>query len=351
MIVDGKCTDCGHNCHNCDSTHCIECDFGYWLDPTGTVCMQWCPTGSVYDTTTESGSCIRPSGYWGLIDLTFSEPTPAPNAELSPWIQRHYHSMGDATENGNSIMWDIHVYGGANHQAIEFDDPKPIEGRGYWFNGECQFLTVTGFVPSLAPSFSFWLKVHREEGTLVSWIRDEEDHYEGQQFNRLQGVSKNGTFGWKWSSHGSRGHHTTVADSTQWEWQNIGFSFDTFQGRTDYTFSRNAFEVERVQFDSFLGSWCDVHFIVGAFHGHLGETYSDYFKGFICDFQAGLYTAADYDSVHVIPDSLFCTCDSDDCPLDIYCLGVCNWNYFWNGNHCERCPYWCADGCQENGLC
>lgn len=48
-----------------------------------------------------------------------------------------------------------------------------------------------------------------------------------------------------------------------------------------------------------------------------------------------------------------CTCDSDDCPLTAGCLGVCNWNFYWDEglNKCQRCPYWCHMGCDGHGMC
>jgi len=32
-------------------------------------------------------------------------------------------------------------------------------------------------------------------------------------------------------------------------------------------------------------------------------------------------------------------------------LGNCAWDWFWNGSDCEHCPYWCREGCYDNGLC
>jgi len=32
-------------------------------------------------------------------------------------------------------------------------------------------------------------------------------------------------------------------------------------------------------------------------------------------------------------------------------LGGCAWDWFFNGLDCEHCPYWCREGCYDNGLC
>jgi len=61
------------------------------------------------------------------------------------------------------------MYGGANQDAIELDDPVPIPDRGYWFNGECKFLTLEGFVPSLSIYYEATLKPHADHGSIFEY--------------------------------------------------------------------------------------------------------------------------------------------------------------------------------------
>lgn len=69
----------------------------------------------------------------------------------------------------NAACYDFKLYGGANADAIELDDPTPIPDRGYWFNGECKFLTLEGFVPSLSIWYEAWLKPHASQGALFEY--------------------------------------------------------------------------------------------------------------------------------------------------------------------------------------
>lgn len=66
----------------------------------------------------------------------------------------------------------LKLYGGANETAIERDDPDFILDRGYWFNGECKFLTLKGWTWSLSPAMNTWIKLHNYDTTLLT-VRDD----------------------------------------------------------------------------------------------------------------------------------------------------------------------------------
>jgi hypothetical protein len=122
--VDGRCTTCGNNCADCDLNYCNMCEYGYWLDNTETVCINWCPTGSTYDDARESGKCVDASGLHSIIDLSFEcNDFNVP----SDFIQRRFRTTDSASvEFGNVASWDVRIYGGANEDSIQFDDPRPI---------------------------------------------------------------------------------------------------------------------------------------------------------------------------------------------------------------------------------
>merc|ERR1712037_745653 len=91
---------------------------------------------------------------YGLLDFVFDCVTPITNS-LDEVIQRSFtRSNAGYDINGSSACYDYALYGGANAGSIEFDDPTPIPDRGYWFNGECKFLTLEGFVPSLSTAYT-----------------------------------------------------------------------------------------------------------------------------------------------------------------------------------------------------
>jgi len=167
-LVDGNCTTCGQNCSNCNMNTCLECEFGYWFDNTETVCIDFCPTGSVYDSNTNSGKCVTDGEDYDILDFVFDCVTPIENT-TDEVIQRYFarsssaYDIDDYDDNGkgsDAACYSYELYGGANAKAIEQDDPTPIPDRGYWFNGECKFLTLEGYVPSLSLQYTAWLKPH-----------------------------------------------------------------------------------------------------------------------------------------------------------------------------------------------
>lgn len=106
----------------------------------------------------------------------------------------------------------------------------------------------------------------------------------------------------------------------------------------------------------------EVDFTFGAAtnYGGAGLDGDWYYKGFQYTLRFGtyVYDVDNFGAVNAIQnfaDSAtdICTCDSDDCPLTGGCLGVCNWNFYWDDglNKCQRCPYWCHMGCDGAGMC
>lgn len=49
------------------------------------------------------------------------------------------------TNDGNVISYDLELYGGANKENVDEDDPYVIDNRGYWFNGHSSFMTLKGY--------------------------------------------------------------------------------------------------------------------------------------------------------------------------------------------------------------
>jgi len=95
-----------------------------------------------------------------MLDFVFDCVTPIVDT-TDEVIQRYFARSNDAYDiAGNSACYSYELYGGANAQSIEQDDPTPIPDRGYWFNGECKFLTLDGYVPSLSNQYTAWLKPH-----------------------------------------------------------------------------------------------------------------------------------------------------------------------------------------------
>jgi hypothetical protein len=330
------------------------CEYGYWLDNTETVCINWCPTGTTYDDVRESGKCVTSSGLHSIIDLTFDCENP--NVE-SPYIQRRYQiTDSKQVEFGNYASWDISVYGGANEDSIQFDDPRPIMNRGYWFNGECQFLTIKNFVWSLNMSIGGWVKFHSHKGTFASSSNiDAADPLNKPDYNRMHCPEKYGGRCAMENSSSSIRLLDPYNDMPMplFVWTYFSLSSRTVKGQSTITQSLDGKAISLGPAPSLIRLYENAETLIGAFNEH-NDIYSDFWKGFLYSLRLGAYNddVADEVPFHVAPATEFCTCEPDQCPeLEDSCIGVCAWNYWWNGTRCERCPYWCKDGCQGNGLC
>lgn len=351
-FVDGYCTTCGQNCHNCDSDHCIECDFGFWLDHTRTVCIDYCPTGSVYDDATESGMCVTENGNKALLDVTFLCADKSPS--LDPVIQRNFffENEGGYELSGNAACYDFCLYGGANQDTIEFDDPTPIPDRGYWFNGECKFLTLERFVPSLSIFYQAWLKPHSTQGTLFEYspvyqANQTTDLYSGLYYEEDYVC---------YESHAQAEYQCLHATIEQFVWHRYVIARLVEEGVASFYIEIDGeAEDSEIKEPSILRIYEEVDFIFGASTDYNGGGLLPdwFFKGFQYTLQFGVEFGDDIPVQEFSTGVDICTCDSWDCPLQDGCLGVCNWNYFWDGlaNKCTRCPYWCHSGCSTNGSC
>jgi len=189
-LVDGHCTTCGQNCSNCDMNRCTECEFGFWFDDTETVCIDFCPTGTVYDAAANSGSCVTDAYQSDILDFTFDCVTPITDT-TDEVIQRFFardsspYDIDDEGRGSPAACYSYELYGGANAKSIEQDDPTPIPDRGYWFNGECKFLTLEGYVPGLTLTYTAWLKPHKYQGALYNYSAVVEANHVQPSYNVL----------------------------------------------------------------------------------------------------------------------------------------------------------------------
>jgi len=290
VLRKGKCTTCGNNCHNCTDTYCISCDYGYWLDHTGTVCINFCPTGSVYDDARESGMCVSTHGFYDIVDYTF---TCAEMSDMSdPMIQRRWDSGAVARPwDGHEPMWITVLYGGANEYAIEFDDPRPVDNRGYWFNGECQFMTLRGFNPSLSPNIGGWMKFHHSLQTILSIIPILADPLIGHQYNVLNYDAGQ----WSWGNAKSRRFSEVSGSVELYEWHYHSFSLDNYKGEATFTVGLDGDSLGQSTTNSFLHLYHESEVLLGAFNGHLEDGLKHLFKGFMYTLTMGIYHTEDFE--------------------------------------------------------
>lgn len=237
-LVDGHCTTCGKNCHDCDAVKCLECDFGFWFDHTMTVCIDFCPTGSVYDSNAMSGMCVSDSGVADIVDVSFNCVDPVQDT-LDPVIQRYFEgeNTGGYQLSGNDACYAWTLYGGANAGSVENDDPVPIPNRGYWFDGECKFLTLEGFVPSLSVNYGGWFKPHSTDVSLYGYTPKVDGGDSTDQYNELY-LEYDAEYDEEyacWESTNSQTYQCVeVYDFAIYEWGMYVFVTEVLEGYADY---------------------------------------------------------------------------------------------------------------------
>jgi hypothetical protein len=146
--------------------------------------------------------------------------------------------------------------------------------------------------------------------------------------------------------NGGGGGHVSL-----FHWHYVAFAVDTFQGASTYHFAVDSTVETLTDKKAFASFWENSISIFGAFNQYNNGALSEHFKGFLYAIEGGIYVPALYDRVFTDNAGSLCTCEHDGCPESDACLGICNWNYWFNGVECERCPYWCTEGCQANGSC
>lgn len=207
VLIDGRCHKCGTNCSDCAINYCTNCHFGYWLDHTHTLCIDFCPDGTVMSSTHTrcevQGSAATQVTY--VFDKDYDSTV------IDPVVQRSYSKHG------------LKLYGGANETAVERDDPDFIEDRGYWFNGECKFLILKGFTWSMSPALNVWIKLHNYDTTLLT-VRDD-----GSSGKHWKFTLPNPNSSVRVST--SSGHGQTYGDGIEialYRWYNLALAIETF---------------------------------------------------------------------------------------------------------------------------
>lgn len=84
-----------------------------------------------------------------------------------------------------------------------------------------------------------------------------------------------------------------------------------------------------------------------------GYLHHDNLRGMYCGYIFEWCTSSDEvtDYSSFITEEPNCANGLSVCPADGFELGICNWNSYWNGLKCARCPSWCNRGCQSDSSC
>lgn len=85
------------------------------------------------------------------------------------------------------------------------------------------------------------------------------------------------------------------------------------------------------------------------------ERYENYFNGFIYTFEVTFGAVQDFAKYGITSacEGSCQTCPTVDNGNSGVCLGICNWNNYWDehGLRCHKCHSTCVDGCEDSNQC
>lgn len=87
--------------------------------------------------------------------------------------------------------------------------------------------------------------------------------------------------------------------------------------------------------------------LIGGYLHH--DNLRGMYTGYIFQYRVTSSAVTDYSDL--VTGEANCENGLAQCPADGFPLGICNWNSYWNGLKCARCPSWCNRGCQSDSSC
>ena len=366
-VDDNECRVCSMGCESCTildngRPQCNSCYQGYIaIDDMPHLCAflqddsaKNIPIGYSLSAGTLYNNAERQELF--IFDLTKSADSLATTGYSNCW-------SGDGR---GAVCWDVSLRDGKDRR-----DSVHHATRGMWFDGKYDYLIMDGALPPRM-NISFWTKPSHD-GTLfsVSAINDEANQhllYAGIRGNRLDSsvqygddkyhsdrknkLRSNGHGGYQNSGFVTPGsvhenspfvpnlrYSKTDMDVIQVEtWANVGYTFDYNYGYNQYMFR---YQVNGLEVDtSFYAALTNIYHDLGYYDSQVlfgaqevDDALSAMYRGFIYEISANNGKGSSFFN-------------------DISAtLGNCGWDWFFNGSACEHCPYWCREGCYDNGLC
>jgi len=337
------CRDCSDNCAHCTAlgpNHCSACDLGYFFAKDSDTCLDFCASGFIEAGTSKECYCgdTMTSKFQFKLELCESED-----------LQWQYQGTSDCSPY--SANWTIDLWGGAERDKCQKDDPYPTDDRGLWFDGKMEYLTLQGLVLHHTSTVSLWVKPHGY-GTLFSSSRRDDPDYAQTQIRF--GICENKLeFD---DTYRPEAHFYSSLSVEFYYWQHTAFTIKWDQASLS-TLATMFIDNTNVGSKHYQGITQDMPdelslHTIGTLESD-GEL-MNYYRGFIWSFCSYNFDVCDFSITGVKELAMHCY-GCDICPYyegdDTECLGICNWNHFFDGYRCSRCPIWCYDGCLSDGSC
>ena len=263
----------------------------------------------------------------------------------SSWADwRHYTDY--------SQQWEVLAYTGSSPNQYSNQDPYLSDDRGLYFDGKNDYVSLEGLMLNSSFTFALWVKPHGSGTLFTSADKNGPGYYSfGISGYRLK--FNDGFHDDTWLS--------TVEPVDLFLWQNLAVTFEWNAGSVDEvdssiigaannaSYTKNGAQISTYTFNYIFQDRpdFDYHHLLGA-NESMGSL-SQYYTGYIYNIRVTNFAVTNFDD-YILEDET-CGIECDVCPAAETCLSSCNWNAYWNGYKCVRCPSWCNLGCQTNGTC
>lgn len=324
------CRDCKANCLECnDDGSCNLCDADYMFVKDLNCCYDTCATGTFENTL---GTCAGDCGI--IADFQFKCENAAQNINWS------YTGSWD-----NSQTWNVKLYGGDTEDSTSAD-PYAVDDRGLWFDGRYSYLTVKGLVLYPTHTNIMWLKPHGD-GSLFS-----NNRYDGGDSYILSIIGQRMTVE-KTEQNYKFAPDVDFITTFVWQLTSVVAKYTEANDETVFSLYRDGAAIVHSNEPVNLGhaildrpGW-ETNKIIGGYLHH--DNLRGMYCGYIFQWRITSDEVTDYSDL--ITEEPNCANGLSVCPADGFELGICNWNSYWNGLKCARCPSWCNRGCQSDSSC
>jgi hypothetical protein len=199
-----------------------------------------------------------------------------------------------------------------------------------------EFLTVRGLTLHHSSTVTFWVKPHGY-GALLSSSRRDEDL--AKDWGMMFGINDQHA---RFTDKDTNTNIVTENPLEFYTWMHLAFTLEygtglAGAGATDINIYKNNAVAKYGSIDHIIVDYPDhtsLH-MIGADESY-GE-YCEFFRGFLWSFKTYNLPLVDFGT------EVSLTCRScSACPTNQDCLGECNWNHYFDGGRCRRCPIWCV---------
>lgn len=327
---DTACRDCPNDCGICTKEECISCNPGAVYIAETNICSCFCATG--FEKNAFANSCRGSDTL--IFDFSFNRDLRA---------EGEWRYTGTYTSGEINVGWEVAAWGGDNAQDGERADPFMTDERGLWMDGKLDYVTLKGFILHHTSTMMSWAKPQGYGSLFSSTARDADGSF--GDFGLTFGI-QDSMVEFEDMTINIKAVSTGTLQFYIWQHISVTVSYDSSLDQSTVSIFHDGQDNGVSVVPGMIMDYPDEsrQHMIGA--QVKDNEVCQNFRGFLYSFTAFNYALTDFNS-YVSTTCNGCT----SCMPGQNCFNNCGWNTYWDGEHCERCPIWCQDGCFSGGLC